>query len=527
MRDSPLRAWETVAVYLALAAAVSFPVLAISFPPLADLPNHLARAHIMGNLASDADLQRHYAVQWQLLSFQSSDLILPTLVKLVGVEAASRLFILATFAALLGGAIALHKVLFGRIGLWPAAAFLLLYNFMFGWGLLSFLFTAGLALMLLAAWIRTAEREGILRSVAFAIGALVIFFFHFFAFAIFALTVIAFELGRWRGDRRHLARRLALTGSVFVIPAALFLLAPRSTIPLINFYGQVDDKIRAILSPFNMYFGWQDHLLGIAAILLFCFARVKRLLSLAAPMRWPLIAVFVAAVLMPNHLMSVWGPDFRLPTILLLLLIGGMELHYRTRRQAGVIVVLLALLVLVRVMTVTADWRRMADDISEFRAAAAVLDRGARVVVVQALLDHRDPPAAILYPYRHIAGFAVIDRDVFLPHLFTVATPLRLIGPGPWSTGQLAVIRKLGWHPSDPAFAAADAKTVAEVTQIQKEVQEFDQASSTIDWSDWPEQFDYLIDFDYGQPRNPVPGLLTELHRGSYFTIFRIHPPQP
>jgi MFS family permease len=465
-------------------------------------------------------------VHWQLLSFQSSDLILPQLVKLVGFDAACRIFIVATFAALLGGTAALHRVMFGRIGLWPAATFLLLYNFMFAWGLQSFLFTAGLALMLLAAWIRTAEREGALRSAGFALGALAIFFFHFFAFAILALTVLTFELWRWRRDRQQPARRLILSGAVFVVPAVLLLLAPRSTIPLINLYGNIDDKIRAVLSPFNMYFRWPDYLLGLAAILLFWVLRVKRLLALAAPMRWPLLAVTVAAILVPNQLMSVWGPDFRLPTILLLLLIGGTDLRIGTRKQAAVFAGLVAAMVLVRVGTVTSDWRRMAADFAEFRAATAVLDRGSKVVAVQALLDHRKPPAAILYPYRHIAGFAVIDRDIFLPHLFTVATPLRFIGPGPWSTDQLAVIRKLGWHPGNPAFAAADAKTVAEVEQVQGEIQDFDQGSSTIDWSDWPEQFDYLIDFDYGQPRNPVPALLTELHRGSYFTIFRIHAPQ-
>jgi hypothetical protein len=528
LRDDPLLRWETVAFYGFMAAAALFPVWAVSFPPLADLPNHLARAYIMGNLASDADLQRHYAIQWQLLSFQSSDLILPSLAGLVGVEAAGRIFIAATFAALIGGVSALHKVLFRRVGLWPAAAFLLLYNFMFAWGLLSFLFTAGLALVLLAGWIDTAERDTALRSAGFALGALVIFFFHFFAFALFALAVMTFELGRWWRDRRRLFRRLILSGVVFLIPAALFLLSPRSPIPLAMAYGDHDDKVRAILSPFNMYFGWQDFLLASTGIALFWIDRRKRLLKLAPAIRWPLAFVTATAILMPSRLMSVWGCDFRLPTIILLLLIGGTELGYKTRKHAMAIASLIVVLMLVRVGTVSMDWRRMAADFDEFRAAMMVFDRGSKVVVVQSLYDSRDPPAASLFPYRHIAAFAVIDRDVFLPHLFTAATPLRLVSPqGAWTTDQLAVFRRPEWHHTDPAFAAADATTTREVEKVQRAIQDFDQASSTIDWSDWPEQFDYLIDFDYGRPENPVPALLTELHRGSFFSIFRIHPPQP
>jgi hypothetical protein len=52
-----------------------------------------------------------------------------------------------------------------------------------------------------------------------------------------------------------------------------------------------------------------------------------------------------------------------------------------------------------------------------------------------------------------------------------------------------------------------------------------DAFTSRIDWSDWPENFDYVVDFHLGRPGNPVPALLTELARGSYFTIYRIHPP--
>jgi hypothetical protein len=526
-RGSPLRAGETIALYLVLAAAALFPVLAVSFPPLADLPNHLARAHIIANLAHDSDLQRHYAIQWQLLSFQSTDLLLPPLAKLVGLETACRIFIGATFAALLGGVFALHKVLFGRVGLLPAAAFLVLYNFMLAWGLLSFLFTSGLSLILLAGWIGTAERQSALRSACFALGALVIFFFHFFAFAVFALALVAFEQWRWWRDRKQLGRRIILSGIVFVVPAVLFMLVPRSTIPLLNNYGNIDDKVRAILSPFNLYFAWPDYLLALSAIALFTVGRLKGLFVLALPIRWPVIAIVAATIVMPNLLMSVWGPDFRLPTIALLLLIGGTELTLKTRKQAAILACTLVALMLVRVGTVTAEWRRMADDLSELRAATATLDRGAKVVVVPSRYDHRNPPAIGIFPYSHFAAFAVIDRDVFLPHLFSAFTPLRFVSLGnDWTTDQFALVRKPEWRPRNPAFAAADAKTVREVEQVQQAIQGSDQATSTIDWSDWPEQFDYLVVFDYGRPENPVPALLTEFHRGSFFSIFRIHPPE-
>jgi hypothetical protein len=526
LNDWPLRAWGTVAFYFVLTAATLFPVLTVGFPPLADLPNHLARAYIMGNLATDPDLARHYAVQWQLLSFQSSDLILPWLAKLVGLETAARVFIVATFATLIGGTFALHKVLFGRIGLWPALAFLLLYNFMFGWGLLSFLFSAGLALMLLAAWIHTAAREGVLRSAGFALGALVLFCFHFLALALFAWTVLAFELWQWWRDRKLPVRRAIFAGAVFLLPAVLFLLAPRSTLPVLNFYGETVDKIRAILSPFNMYFAWPDLLLAFCAFVLLVVGILRRKFQIALPMRWPLFAVFIAALLMPNQLMSVWGSDFRLPTIGLLLLIGATDVAWKARWRAAIFAVVVVALLLVRIGTVTTDWRKMAADIAELRAAMTAIDRGSKVVVMQTIQDERETPAATLYAYRHLAAFAVIDRDAFLPHLFSFATPLRFVSPGGrWTTDQLAVFRNPEWRPGEAAGSAKEYKTKMEVQQVTQAIQEFDLASSTIDWTDWPEQFDYLITFSYGHAENPVPALLTEVQHGSFFTIFRIHPP--
>jgi len=509
-----------------IAAIALIPVLVTPLPPLADLPNHLARFFIMNNLAADADLQKYYAVQWQLMSFQSSDLIMPPLAQLFGLENAARLYILATFAALIGGVLALHRALFGRIGLWPAAAFLLLYNFMFAWGLLSFLFAAGFALALFAGWIASAGHSGIVRNCAFALGALVVFICHFFAFAIYGVLVLTFELGR-RNEAR-LGRRLAGAVATLILPSVLFLLAPHSHLPAVNFYGDLDDKIRAILSPVTMYLTTPDFVLAIAVILLAALARQRHLFVFAAAAHWPFAAILFCTVLMPSQLLSVWGADFRLPTITLLLLIGATDLAFRTRRQAALCAGLFAALMLVRIGFVTADWHRMAADIDEFRAATAVIDRGSAVVAVQSIEDRRLPPAASLFPYRHIAGYAVIDRGVFLPHLFAAATPLRFVGLGrELSSDTLAVLRKPEWQPADPAFAAAGAETRLQVAAVQDKVQQFELASSTIDWSHWPEHFQYLIDFDYGHPGNPVPALLTEVHRGSYFTIFRIHPPLP
>ncbi len=38
----------------------------------------------------------------------------------------------------------------------------------------------------------------------------------------------------------------------------------------------------------------------------------------------------------------------------------------------------------------------------------------------------------------------------------------------------------------------------------------------------WPAAFDYVLNLDFGAPRNPLPELLVPVRRGSYFTIYAI-----
>jgi hypothetical protein len=121
----------------------------------------------------------------------------------------------------------------------------------------------------------------------------------------------------------------------------------------------------------------------------------------------------------------------------------------------------------------------------------------------------------------------VIDRQVFLPQIYTVATPLAFTREGKAiDSDTLARRRTVRWHPASPAFAAVGPETVRRVEDVGQRISDHDLYTSTIDWSNWPERFDYLIDFHLGRLGNPVPALLTEVLHGSYFTIYRIHPPQ-
>lgn len=521
-------AWIIPAFYAALLALALVPVFSVELLPLGDMLNHLARAYIQNSIASDPDLQRTYAIEWHLFSFQSTDFILPPLTKLFGLATGARLFVVATFILLIGGTAALHRAFFGRVGWWPAAAVLFLYSLPFTYGQISFLFSTGLSLLLFAAWVASMPKHGLVKVLLFSAASFALMLCHFFAFASYALMVGAFATARaWReSDPRRRRRDLIEAGLPFVLPAIVFVLSFSASIHGRSFYGDIFVKSIAVLSATLTHGTWPDVIITLAVIVAVWLLQRRRLFSFARGMGFPFLALVVAAIAMPRMLQGVLGADLRIPLLLAFLLVAASDLAFRSRRQVLIFCVGVGALLLFRVATITAQWQVFAADFREFRAADAVIESGSRVVVIP--FDQRQPVDRPRLPYWFVPCLAVIDRSVFLPHLYTIATPLRFTGgrAARLTEPALSSPSRMEWHPQRAEFANADAETIGLVRDVNRKLEAWDQATNPIYWSDWPEQYDYVIDLDFGRNQNPVPALLTEIRRGSYFTIYRIHPPQ-
>jgi hypothetical protein len=237
-------------------------------------------------------------------------------------------------------------------------------------------------------------------------------------------------------------------------------------------------------------------------------------------MRLPIAILLLLAALTPASLSGVWSADTRLPCLLAFLLVAASDLDLETTRRRAGFAGLIALLLLLRVGYIVETWRGFTADYTEYRQIAGGIARGSRVLVFH--------PEVGLFAESHVAAFSVIDRDVFLPHLFTSAQPLVFIQDRRDITANLREKHQpVVWSPVAPAFAGADAETIREVETLGEIGRSNDAFLSAVDWSHWPENFDYLVAYNDGAPGNPVPTLLTEIGRGSFFTIYRIHPPAP
>jgi hypothetical protein len=78
--------------------------------------------------------------------------------------------------------------------MWPLLAFLLLYNRIFLWGFLNYLFGIGVAFAGIALWLALERERSWLRTLASSIVALACYLSHVAAFGFYALVIIGIEL---------------------------------------------------------------------------------------------------------------------------------------------------------------------------------------------------------------------------------------------------------------------------------------------------------------------------------------------
>src|SRR5262249_54449128 len=106
-------------------------------------------------------------------------------------------------------------------------------------------------------------------------------------------------------------------------------------------------------------------------------------LKLAPAMRLPILAMIVAAVLMPNWLFGSWAADFRLPVALPFVLIASTRLDIQRRRTIGLLSAFALVFLGIRVYALTLTWRDIDSRFAEFRALAHTIPKGSRVLVVE------------------------------------------------------------------------------------------------------------------------------------------------
>jgi hypothetical protein len=507
-RSTEFTANQVGVLFLVVTLVVALPILTHSLPPLEDYVNHLARMHVIATVQSDSDLAKFYAIDWQIIPNLMMDMIVPSLARFMNIYLAGQVFIIAIFALILSGLLALNRALFGRWSVLPLVAAPLLYSYVFLLGYMNYLFGIGLVLWGLALWVLLREWKWPLRlmvSAAFVVGT---FFCHLYAVGLYGMGLLAFEVLRLRNLRGPLLRRaidFCATGVPFLPVIPLLLMSPTMDLSGENSWelsGKIDG-VKYIIVAYS----------GFVAILLIASFIVAVAWTLRHKFLWihplgPLLLVIGTLVYfaMPRTLLSTYMADQRLTIALAFMVLACAHLDLRYRFMRGLFLVFLFFLLIVRVIEVDVAWADLSRATFDFRASVTRIKRGSTVLVAYADPSAGDDVRDL--GLVHAACLAMIERSALVTTAFAV--------PGK----QVLRVKS----PYDERVDTEDG-TPPSVEQLLATVDRGEDATPDY-WQEWPAKFDYVyVLFTEREAANPAPALLTLLHEGPKFQLYQVNKP--
>lgn len=494
------------------------PILLVDIPPLVDYPNHMARIHILADGGRQPFLRQYYEIHWDLLPNLAIDLLLPPLLALVSIETAGKTFLGLILTFLVGGTMALHAALHRRWSPWPLLAFFFLYNSVFLWGFLNYLFGLGLALFTCALWIMLRDRSARLLVPLFSVLAVMLFFAHLFAFGVFALVVLSHECAAWWNDR-HTGTQVMDSSLVkalptLVLPLILLALSPTFRTgpsdypfwlrglppsPTVTFLP-LNTKVEAFKGTLRTEHQGLDRLTVMLLAGLIGVGLARQRWSLRPSMYLPLATTLGAALAMPASIGTTAVVDIRMPLVVILLAIASSDWAERRRRWFAPVALALSLLFVLRMAVITDGWLETNRHYRQFIAALDRLPEGTRLLSAIKLTSYdanspRDSRIPETRPLVNLSCWGIIRRSTFVSNLFTA--------PGQQPVQLTAAMRSL------------------------LTVEEFLAQAVPIPWDRFRTQYEYAMVRRTQTLRPPVPSDFVPVAQGDEFVLYRIPERQP
>ena len=422
----PLRPLHAVLAFLLIAALSILPLAFVTIPPMVDYPNHLARCSVLASLPQNPSLQSMYEPRDALLPNMAMDAVVVPLAHFMSVVAAGKVFCALVLLVMLSGGVVLSFALSRKITVWSFAPALFLFNHIFTFGFVNYLFGVGVLLWGLAAWTEMREKPRVARLAVGAIFALVLFFSHLVAMALFGCALAGFEIARWidvSGRRpKALATSVVEVGSLFILPFLLLLRSPTHSEASAYHSSSLGDKLDTVLGLLRIDPNRADifySLIVLAAIIALIYSKA---IQIEPRMRFVVAAVTAAFVLLPESFATCGCVDIRIPVVISFLLAAGTQIRLPDLTVARFAVAALACAFFIRVGEVSRDWSLAEKSSKQVLADLSVLPEKAVVFTAA------DRDANIFTergwepPLIHLPVAEMISKPLFFPQLFALPT---------------------------------------------------------------------------------------------------------
>lgn len=398
------------------------------YPPLVDLPNHMARHYLEARQLAGQEVPAPYVIHYRILPNLGADLVLPLLMQVLPPLPACKLFLtLSVLLYWLGPALFIFQQAGRTPAAWIAALLLLPLSFSaaFFWGFLNFYSGFGLAFLALCHYLWLQEQPA-LRPIHLLLHALLVallFLWHLSAWGIYGVLMgcrLLAELVQTAREKGLAACMRPLLTSVLPVLPSLALFA----LYLSNVSGGIDpgagvnwgtwslklQKLGILFRAYNTRF-------DVAAIETWLAAGVMAFGGALLHHRrasWLLLAMAALLglyLLIPFQLGTTSDTDSRVLPALLVCLMAWLALlpaaHFRLA------LMFIALSLVIRQAGIQLAWNQMADRLEGHVRTLKRLPPGARVQpMVYVPAQSKD------YPEQHFVAWAVIERGCFVPTLF-------------------------------------------------------------------------------------------------------------
>jgi hypothetical protein len=402
-----------------LAAMLLAPIWMVSFPPLLDYPNHLARAFVLAHLNdSHFSFQQFYRADWGAYPYLGMDASLAVLGRLFPIATAGRVYLSLCILALPAAAWFFLRQAQPDAEATSLWSLLIAYNVFFLEGFLNFDLSIAVGLLALGLWLRWLARPGTGRWMATLIAFTALYFTHLLGFAIAGLIVVAYLALSRRPIRDWLwSGVLALPGVAFYLHSSRVGLSANKII----FHGW-GDKLDSLGMILHGYWPWLDWI-SLAALAAWFLAAWWRNPEFRWDRKWAAIAVFFFALFWVIPWM--WGQEASdLDIRVLPFLFVAILTTARVGRRAKTLAVIPILLFAARTVSVTRHFKETQPALAALARSFETVPRGALVLPI--VEGDEDP---IERPFTHFWAYGVIRRGWFSPYLMDAPgeTPMRII----------------------------------------------------------------------------------------------------
>ena len=401
-----------------VSAFLCLPVLTVTYAPLVDYPNHLARVHILYKYAEVPEYQSAYLRMREPRPNMAIELVVFPLLHFVDILAASKIFLILTVLLFITGCHQLGTAIHGRPTWLVLPSLFFVYNSMLFYGFVNYIVGVSVFCLALAFRLRLRVKWTIKRFLVLTLLAFLAFLAHLSAYFFLGVTMLV--VTAWdcfTGKEKLRTAVLNLTPLLWPLISFVIFMKGDGTIGQIQ-WNTVSGKIVCSLSLVLTYNYTLDVflILGFLGILILLVKKVQSV-RVSGPI-FIASAIFAFLYLLsPKVLFDSSAADARL--ILPAALLFTLSLKLWLPPPAGKLLLLLVLsLSSIRVLFIWQTWIHLDGRIAAGVEKLKDLPHGASVYPIFVPPESRQEEK-VERSLFHIVHYATIYRHARVPTLFT------------------------------------------------------------------------------------------------------------